>query len=83
MAPWEPLSRAPMVQMMNRSFNRDRCCPFPSYNGPVLQRDWDVDYIMACDVLYIRKTEGTCCFHPSSVTCKGQDHGDLAQKGGF
>lgn len=39
-----------------------------SNNGPVLQRDCDVDYIMANDVLYSGKQQGTHCFHPSSVT---------------
>lgn len=65
---WGMLSRAPMAPMMNRSFNRDRCCPFSLNNGPVLQWDCDVDYIMASDVLYIGKQQGTRCFHPSSVT---------------
>lgn len=64
----ETLSRAPMTWVMNSSFNCDQCHPFSSNNGPVLQRDWDANYIMASDVLYIGKRQRTCCFHPSSVT---------------
>lgn len=62
---------------MNHSFNRDRSRPFSSNNGPVLQRDRHVDYIMASDVLYVGTQQGTCCFQPSSDICRGQYHENL------
>ncbi len=46
------LSWSPMASMKNHSFNCDRCCPFSSNNDPLLKRDWDVNYIIASDVLY-------------------------------
>lgn len=73
------LSRAPMASMMNRSFNSDRCYPFSSNNGPVLQRDWDADCIIASDVL-CWKPAGNILFSPIHCDiCGGQDHENLPQ----
>jgi len=68
----QTLSRVPMTWMMNRSFNSGRCCPFSSNNRPVLQRDWNVDCIMASDVLYLGKQQWKCCF--LWPLCWGQKH---------